>query len=489
MDSNLAGARLGIYVRASDDDEGTETSVTGQTMRGKRWAAQHGITDITRYCDNDLSASWYARRRRGDFERLVADIEAGKIDLIWFWTLSRSQRDLEVYVRLRKLCRAKGVNWVVKNRVYDLNDPADLRALGNDAVNAEVFSLELSENVKLGKELAAAEGRPQGPLNYGYRRIYDERGRYVEQIPDDTPREAVAADGTVTAYSPAGVVKEIIKRIADGDYVARIARSLNDRGIPTPRGGRQWSRVVTRDLATNPAYIGRRVHQGQVVEHDEPCWPPLVDEETFWRAQAVLAEPGRTHTKPGRGVHLLSYIARCECGDHLEAHPGGRRTARRRNYQCRGCYASISADALDELARRMVDAYLAREDVLRHLAASRADDPEVAAARAEVARLRAKLDEWRALRDSGEAEPLDYVKAVKPLRRMLADAQAQADTAALPSILRSWNGDWDDIPRARQVVAAVADIRLKRLGKGRRAPAHERVVWRWLIGPDAVTVD
>jgi DNA invertase Pin-like site-specific DNA recombinase len=80
--SDLSTARLAIYVRASEDSEDTETSVNAQRQRGEQWAAREGITDVKVYCDNDLSASLYARKDREDFDRLCADVDSGDRNLI-----------------------------------------------------------------------------------------------------------------------------------------------------------------------------------------------------------------------------------------------------------------------------------------------------------------------------------------------------------------------------------------------------------------------
>jgi DNA invertase Pin-like site-specific DNA recombinase len=75
--TDLTGARLALYGRASDDHRGAETSVTAQLDFGERWARSRGCTIVDRYCDNDLSASHYATKEREDFKRLVADVDAG----------------------------------------------------------------------------------------------------------------------------------------------------------------------------------------------------------------------------------------------------------------------------------------------------------------------------------------------------------------------------------------------------------------------------
>ncbi|MCW2900628.1 MAG: Resolvase domain [Streptosporangiaceae bacterium] len=466
----IEGARLGIYTRASDDQQDTQTSVTAQAGFGDRWGLKHGCTvaDDAHYCDNDKSASWYATKPRADFERLLADIAAGKLDLVWFWQVSRSQRDLGVYVKLRDLCRAQGVGWVIKSRPFDLNDPSDLRSLGMDAVNAEVASVEISEVVRMGMGLAAQLGKPHGPTTYGYVRRYDERGRYVEQVPQEPQAE---------------VVRELIRRISKGEPVARLCRELEQRAVPAPLGGPKWSRAVVRNMASNLAYLGIRVHEPKEGERTETpgCWAPLVSEETFYAAQTVLNSPGRSTTKPGRGIHLLSYLARCQCGAQL----GTKVVAGRRQYACIKYCAAVGADELDDFVRKVVDGYLARKDVREFLAAVHADDSETVQARGDVARLRNELEENRKAREAGHLDLAEFIRFKEALSTRIADAEARAEQASIPPVLRAGAVDWDDIAVSRQVVGHLADVRIKPAGKGRKVPVWERVTWTWLIGPDA----
>ncbi|MFI6496423.1 recombinase family protein [Nonomuraea typhae] len=477
-------SRLALYLRESKSKTGQE--VRSQEGAGRRWAAANDcvIPEDAIYIDDDRSASTYARKAREEFERLMADIDAGLYDLVWFWSLSRSQRRLDMYVRLRDLCRARGVNWVINRKRYDLSNPMDLQSLGISAVNDEVFSVQLSDNVRRGLQESAVLGRPHSHTTYGYRRVYEGRD-YVEQVPDDDAREATRADGTVTRYSPAKVVEEIITRFSKGDFNARITRSLEERGIPAPQGGPKWSRSVVRKIATNRAYLGIRVMNGQDAAHGS--WPALVEPDVFEAAQEILNNPKRTTTRPGRAEHLMSYLARCQCGEVMQNVPGYKG---KRNYSCLRRDASVPARELDTFVRQLVDGYLARPDVAAFLAKGSAATPEAAKARAKVSALRAEITKLETALDSGDesVDALDVARALKPLRARLSEAVKAAEKASTPSILRG-AVDWEDIAVARQIVAAVVEITIRPVGKGAGSrsggvPIEQRVGWRWLLGPD-----
>jgi hypothetical protein len=98
-------------------------------------------------------------------------------------------------------------------------------------------------------------------------------------------------------------VREIFDRLATGDSLAGIRRDLENRGIPTPRahigkggpdGRYRWSTSTVRDIASNPAYIAKRVY------------PPRTDviNPAAHRARARLAAHRRWH--PGEDLDELT---------------------------------------------------------------------------------------------------------------------------------------------------------------------------------------
>jgi DNA invertase Pin-like site-specific DNA recombinase len=276
--TQLAGLRVGLYCRVSVDTEGTEKSVNDQEAEGRGWVKKQGavLADNGVYRDSDRSASRYATREREEFTRLEQDIEAGALDVVWFWEQSRITRDLGTFARFRDLCRDRGVLVVIREHVYQPADPAAYSEMFTLAVMAgagEMESGQTSERVRRGVASNAMAGKPHSFAAYGYRRIYDTVSRHlIRQEPD--------ADG---ADSPAEVVREIFERFAAGASLVSITQDLNRRGIPTakkPGQGRwksekpRWWPGAVRQLLLNPVYIGRRTHQGEVLDGVKAILPP-----------------------------------------------------------------------------------------------------------------------------------------------------------------------------------------------------------------------
>jgi site-specific DNA recombinase len=544
--TDLAGLRAGLYVRVSKDPDPNKTrrkkeeaekytakQTQDQKGDGVKWAAQARAVVADSYNDSDISASRFSYKDRPEFNRLVADVKSGKLDIIWFWELTRQQRKLGVFVELRDLCRDRGVLWVIRDRVYDLNNHADLLMLGFLSVMGEGDSEIYSERTLRGKRSSAEMGRPAGRVPYGYQRIYDPRTK--AWLRDEA--DLFNGDGAAVENSPAWIVGEIFRRLAAGESARSIGIDLDARGVATKYGG-AWRAGQINYIAQNPTYIARRFHQAgewvpcpdgkdrlrghmadrrnRIIAEAEVSWPPLTDDATFWAVQQIFLERSRAPKKPARARHLLSNIARCaKCGGYLTGH-NARQRQRGPVYQCkdRSCVGIYERD-LDAhvehvlVGRDDIDpdfvGFLADPEVYADL--TKVDDSAMAlqaraeadAARAELAALYREVETGATTRRMAAADE-------KRLLAVVGDADRRAESATVPSVLAGVIGPqakerWAGLDMAvkRQIIILVADIRVRPVGRGRgrtrdagngkftasRTPVAERVVWRRRLGPDA----
>jgi DNA invertase Pin-like site-specific DNA recombinase len=421
-------------------------------------------------------------------------IQAGKGDVLVVWEISRKERDLAVYVQIRDLCHEVGLYfWLVGGVLFDLRDKNDRMMLGFQAVLAEYMAGYIRDNVLRGIVGAAEAGRPHSKVTYGYRRIYDQRTKaLLRQEPDTEVREATSDDGTVSKYSHAGIVREIYDKVAGGVPLITIEKQLNARGVPSPQG-KAWLRGIIRKIAMNPAYIGKRVLRREIV--GDGIWPALLDEETYWACVRRLGDPDRTTTRAGRAVHLLSYIVHCGvCGGPVSMGTVNRHGWTGQVYSClkRRC-AAVKAEYLDEYVQRVVVAWLAQPGIYELLSAGQ-DDAEIAHARAEAQRLRGELEDYKKLAEAGELKAVDWIRFERGLTAQITAAEAKAQDAGIPPVLRgrigeqamaAWADLGDDVAVKREIIRTVAAIRLLPAAhKGDRRPfGRHRLDWRWRFGP------
>jgi hypothetical protein len=85
----------------------------------------------------------------------------------------------------------------------------------------------------------------------------DEPGVLVPNLPK--PSRGIQQKEAVAEWtkSPAAIVSRIFADTIAGDSAGRIARRLNDDGVPSPQGAR-WSANTVAVIVENPVYVGER---------------------------------------------------------------------------------------------------------------------------------------------------------------------------------------------------------------------------------------
>jgi site-specific DNA recombinase len=470
MTAVISALRVAIYVRVSSDPKRRWKSVGEQEAECRTEAARRGWDVVAVFCDNDRSASRFARKPRPGFIELQRFIAGGGCDVLLSWEGSRNQRDLGVFVQLRDLLESNGVLWSYDGEVLDMRRARDRKRAAEDATDAEYEADRTSERVRRHVRASAAAGRPHGRRLFGYQRTYD------------------PATGVLTGQEPHPTEAAVVRRIFDaciaGDGVRTIARALNADGVKTGTGAR-WEDTQVNRVLRNPAYVALRVHQGEIVGPAD--WPPLVDADLYERVQARLDAVRTFPRRQTRNANLLTGVARCgKCGGKVQR--GHDRNARKvyicKVGHCVGRDLRVAdAYVVDLLLRR-----LARPDVAEQLAGTSAPDPAVVDARQQITELRSRLDDAIAEFTAGNLTGATLARIETDVHRQIKDAEATIRRAAIPLHIDLPDGDlepwWDamDTPRQREVIAAaVVCVTIKPIGSGRRRydPAEGiEVEWR-----------
>lgn len=466
--------RAALYGRVSHDKQAGR-SVSEQEAESRAACTANGWTLAATYSDNDVSASRFTTKTRADWTKLVADLGAGKFDVLVLWEPSRGSRELMAWAALLDACRRHNVLVHVTSHqhTYDLSRPRDWRSLAEDGVDSAYESEKASQRICRAMTANAVAGRPHGRTPYGYVRRYDPSTR------------ALISQDIDPLTAP--VVREIVKRLAAAEPVIAVTRDLIARNVPSP-SGKTWTRQIVRRVALNHTYIAQREYAGEIHKGD---WPALVEADLWHAARRIMLDPKRTVTKPGRYKYLLSYIAVCGvCNEPLgaamrkslaEQRDGGRA------YFCpAGGHVSAGIDWLDDIIEPLVVSRLADKKVMALLAGG--DDEAVLAARAEVATLRERLAGFRDAAAAGELTPASLAHVESRLTLDIETATRKAASASVPSALRGMTGDdavagWEErsIAGRRQVVSALIEIRLNPSStRGRHSKDdYDRVKIKW----------
>ena len=486
-----ATLRAGNYERVSDDQDGRSRSVSQQGTADQAAADQHGWRVVATYSEPDRSASRFARKDRPEWDRLLRDVAAGRLDVVVLWEPSRGDRRLTGWSTFLDLCRAQDVKVHITqhHHTYDLSSARDWKSLAEDGIDSAYESEKASMRIRRDMADAAARGIPHGRLAYGYVRRYDPLTRALlaqEPHPEQAP-----------------VVREIITRIAAGEAVSALVADLTARGVRTPTGRPRWARsTITRMVLDGTCYISKRRHNGGPLL--DGTWPALVDEDVYWRAVAVLQDParkkaadGRGGILPGRSRWLLSYVATCAvCGAGLGVTHRVRGGERVPMYRCSssrgGCaYAPVGwMDGIvaDSIVRRMAEPERWEPE---------GQDREAAAAQDEAAAERERLAAFERQAIAGEISAASFARLTRGIEARIATLEARARTSAVDvmgGVLTARTGEhwdvaarrldilerWDSmpLPAQRRTVRKVCEVALEPASGNTTNPERVQITWR-----------
>jgi site-specific DNA recombinase len=458
------GLDLVIYGRVSVDRSktGKAKSVDDQIAWLCEWAAREGHRVVEVRRDDGISASRFARSAdRPGWQQVMADIADGRANGVAVWEASRASRDRRVWVALLAALEDAGGVFCEGGKVHDPSDPDDAFTLDLQAALSGRESAMTRKRVLRAVHSRAMEGRPHGQPVYGTRIEYDpETGKPLRRVLD---------------VEASAIVREIARRLlagGKGNSSTALARDLNERGIPSPKGGR-WSAANLCRMITQPSLAGLRTYRGEVLEGVDTTSPAVLDVETHRRLVALISDPARRTTRDGSHRRsLLVGTAVCGVCDGpvrtvTKPLSGGRRSVA---YVCRKFCTSREMGAVDDLVGAVMVGLLSRPGIA---AALRAEDPAASTAADERARLLAKLEEARRL----VAEDRLSLTSLADLEARLAPRIAELERAARPrhvpdAVLDATGPDaaerWEalDSSARRAIVSTLAHVRI--LPAGRR---------------------
>jgi site-specific DNA recombinase len=311
--------RVACYVRVSSERQAEkELSIPGQLTALRGYAAKSGHAVVRESVDE---AETGRSSNRPAFKEMIAlaRLKHPPFEAILVWKLSRFARNREDSIVYKSLLRKRGIQLISINEPIE-DTPSGRLLEGVIEVIDEFYSANLAQDVERGMRDNAAKGFfCGGVVPYGYKPLSVQDGQAVRKKLQ--PDEATAP-----------VVERIFRECLQGKGTKEIARSLNKFAIPGPTG-KPWSRTGVHYVLTNEAVVGTliwgRKRKGKEPIRAENAWPPIVEKDTFVKAQAILhsRSPKATHPRSLTSDYLLGGIIRCaECGSPmtgLQAKSGG----------------------------------------------------------------------------------------------------------------------------------------------------------------------
>jgi site-specific DNA recombinase len=270
--------RCAVYTRKSSE-EGLEqefNSLDAQRAAGEAYIASQSdegwLLVPDRYDDGGISG---ATLERPALKRLLADVEAGRIDCVVVYKVDRLSRSLTDFAKLVDIFERHGVSFVSVTQHF-----CTTTSMGRLTLNI-LLSFAQFEREVIGERIRDkfAASRAKGMWMGGHLPLgYDIRDRKLVVNPAE-----------------AELVRLIFRRFLDLGSALLLIRELNAQAYRTKswtpqtgtfREGRPFDKGTLYKILRNRTYLGEAVHKGRSYpgEHE-----PIVDRATWDRVHEVLA--------------------------------------------------------------------------------------------------------------------------------------------------------------------------------------------------------
>ncbi len=151
-------SRAAVYHRVSSEEQVEGYSLDAQQRATQAYCEAHDWEVVREYRDEGKSAWTDDLAKRPAFARMIADAEAGRLDVVVVHKLDRFSRNLMVTLETLHRLKASGVGFVSISESMDFTNPIGQVVLATLAAFAEYYSANLSAETKKGK----AERKKQG---------------------------------------------------------------------------------------------------------------------------------------------------------------------------------------------------------------------------------------------------------------------------------------------------------------------------------------
>jgi site-specific DNA recombinase len=284
MSSEQSGLTAG-YERLSLDKDGNGLAIERQRQDNDARALSLGWGVVSEhYTDNDVTAD-PKKAVRPAFQRLLADMRAGKVSRVVCYDQDRLVRDMRELEDIADAVEAGGVEFTSVNGDIDLRTDNGIMIARIKAAVARNELDKISRRTARQKQQRVEAGKPLGQRfrTFGYER-----------------------DWTVNEEE-AEVVKEVFRRATAGESQNGITADLKARGIKTAAGG-EWTPLQTSRMLKTPKYAGLQTYKGEVIGKSTVI-PALVSEAEYEAVQNPQNGASFNFRK-----YLLSGIVHCwEC--------------------------------------------------------------------------------------------------------------------------------------------------------------------------------
>lgn len=298
-----AYARISIESERMQHSLSTQISYYNQLIQGNPEWEFAGV-----YSDDGISGT--SIRKREGFRRMLADCEAGKIDIILTKSIQRFARNTVDLLQTVRHLKEMGVEVrFEKEHIHSLSGDGELM-LTILASFAQEESRSISENVRWRVRKCYEQGLPTNHFRiFGYR--WEGERLVIE------PEEAT-------------IVRRIFQNFIDGKSRLETEREFAAEGIKTMKGCK-WRDSNIKQVLTNVTYTGNLLFQKEYVTdpidgrrkkncgelpmyYAENTHEPIIDKGTFDFVQQEMARRKALGPLANKSLHTTCFTGKIKCG-------------------------------------------------------------------------------------------------------------------------------------------------------------------------------
>lgn len=320
-----------LYCRLSRDDElqGDSNSIKNQKAILKKYADDNGFINTEFFVDDGVSGTTFDRP---DFQRMIAEMESGKISTIIVKNMSRLGRDyLKVGYYTEIAFPNAEVRFIAINNGVDSANQQDSDFTPFLNIINEWYAKDTSKKIRAVFKAKGESGKPLCTTPpFGYKKDPDDKNHWI--VDEDAAK----------------VVKYIFQLCIEGYGPTQIAHKLKDEGIFTPsyyfksiglyptaiitEEPCKWSARTVANILDKQEYLGHTINFKtrrksykikKKIDNDPSEWKifknkheAIIDEETFNTVQRI--RNGRRRRTLLGDMPLLSGMVYCaDCGSKL----------------------------------------------------------------------------------------------------------------------------------------------------------------------------
>ncbi|MDD3064380.1 MAG: recombinase family protein [Massilibacteroides sp.] len=312
--------KVAAYCRVSTDSDEQATSYEAQVEHYTDFIKKNPEWEFAGiFADDGITGT--NTKKREEFNRMIDEAMAGKIDMIVTKSISRFARNTLDCLKYIRQLKEKNIPVYFEKENINTMDAKGEVLLTIMASLAQQESQSLSQNVKLGFQYRYQQGQMTVNHNRFLGFTKDEKGQLIIE-----PDEAV-------------VVKRIYREYLEGASLQQICRGLEADGILTGAGKKKWRPESVKKILQNEKYIGdallqktytvdflekKRVPNNGLVPqyYVENSHEAIIPRDLYMQVQEEMVRRANLHSGKNRkkrvysSKYALSSIVYCpKCGD------------------------------------------------------------------------------------------------------------------------------------------------------------------------------